>query len=124
MERYEFGVTWHVPNATDATNQVVFIAPFDCELVRVESRHRVASTSGTMDVVVAANGIAVASGTSLLTGTIDLAATADTKIRGTVAGANGIPTGQVIGLLFGGTLTNLLDLDVTIILRQKRLQAD
>lgn len=113
----------HIPNATDATNQIVFIAPWDCELVSVQARHRVASSSGTMDVVRADSGTAISAGTSLLTGTMSSAGAADTNVSGVpsnnIAGKT-ITKGQALGLLFGGTLTNLADLDVTVLLRQLR----
>ena len=119
----DFVVNQHIPNATDATNQVVFTAPYDCEIVSVQARHRVASTSGTMDVVKAASAVAVASGTSLLTATMSSAGTADTNVSGTLVstiGGKAIPKGQSLGLIFGGTLTNLLDLDVTVVVRQTK----
>ena len=117
----DFVLNEQIPNATDATNQIVFVAPFDCELDSVQSRHRTASTSGTMDVVRAASGTAVSAGTSLLTATMSLSGTADTNVSGSLSSSIGgktITKGQALGLVFGGTLTNLVDLDVTVLLRQ------
>lgn len=119
--RLEFVITRHIPNETDATDQVVFIAPYNCQLVSVESRQRVASSSGTMDVKKADNAEALSSGDSLLTATMSLAGTANTKVAGSLAANPGILKGQALGLDFGGTLTSLEDLDVTIRLRRTGL---
>lgn len=114
-------VKHHVPNATDATNQVALIAPYDLKIVSVQARHRTASTSGTMDVVKAASGTALSAGTTLLTATMSNAGTADTNVSGslvtTINGLN-VSKGSAIGLVFAGTLTNLVDLDITILVRQ------
>lgn len=115
----------NVPNATDAVNQVACIAPFNCKLVAVQARHKTASTSGTMDVVKAASGTAVSAGTTLLTATMSNAGTADTNVNGSVLatiGGSRILKGTAIGLKFAGTLTNLVNLDITIILRQQKLR--
>ena len=119
-------VTRHIPTNAQATNQVAMIAPFDLDIVFVETRQRVASTSGTLDVVVTNDAAAVSAGTSVLTGTISLSGTADTKISGSLKtgiGATRVNKGQAIGLLFAGTLTNLADLDITIVCRQRRKNA-
>lgn len=119
----DFVQSIHIPNATDATNQLAFTAPFDLEIVSVQARHRVASTSGTMDVVKANSGQAVSAGTSLLTGTMSNAGAADTNVTGalsTAIGGRSVLKGQSVGLLFAGTLTNLVDLDITIVARQTK----
>lgn len=117
----DFILDAHIPNATDATSQLFLIAPFDMKVVSITARHRVASTSGTMDLVKAADGTALSGGTSLLTATMSNAGTAATKVTGSlVTTINGtvIPKDSALGLVFGGTLTNLLDLDVTVYARQ------
>ena len=119
----DFVTKHHIPNATDATNQVVLIASFDFELISVQARHRTASTSGTMDVVRVASGTAVSAGTSLLTATMSNAGTADTNVNGSLStsiGGKVVSKGQALGLIFAGTLTNLVDLDITFTLRQAR----
>ncbi len=121
MERRELAISVEIPDITYATNQVAFIVPFDCQLVRTELRFRVTSTSGTLDVENVPDGTAVGSGTSLLTGTMSLSGTADERVRGAIATgvhADRLLQGQAIGLVFAGTLTGLLDLNVTLILRQ------
>ena len=114
----------HIPNATDATNQVLLIAPFDMKLVSVSSRHRVASTSGTLDIVKAASATALSAGTSLLDSTMSLSGTADTTVNADLkdgdVGETIIPKGSALGLVFAGTLTNLADLDITFRIRQVR----
>jgi len=111
----------HIPNATDATNQVLLIAPFDMKVVSIKARHRVASTSGTLDLVRAASGVAVSAGTSLLTATMANGGTADTNVEGSLKTGIAdlhVNKGEALGLLFAGTLTNLEDLDVTVVARQ------
>lgn len=119
----DFVIEAHIPNATDATNQLLMIAPWDMEIVAVQARHRVASISGTMDVVKSASGTTVTAGTSLLSATMSNAGTADTNVTGSLSTAIGgkvVPKGSAIGLLFAGTLTNLIDLDITVIFRQDK----
>ena len=114
-----------IPNATDATDQIFCIAPFDCHLVSVEARFGVTSTSGTLAVEKVPDGTAVGSGTDLLTATMALDGTADEVVTGalsTAIGVNRIAKGEGISLDFGGTLTNLVDLVVTVILRQEKLR--
>lgn len=124
MNLRDFLLTRHVPNATDATNQLILTAPFDLQIVGIIARHRVASTSGTLDLKKAASATALSAGSSLLTAVMSLAGAADTNLAGSLITAiNGliVPKGQSVGLVFGGTLTNLADLDVTVQLRQMRL---
>lgn len=119
----DFFLTRSIPNATDAVNQTIFSAPFDCKLVSVRTRHKTASTSGTMDLVTTVDAATVAAGTSLLTTPMSNSGTADTDVDGslltTIAGLT-IPKGSSLGLKFAGTLTNLVNLDITIRLRQLR----
>lgn len=119
----EFVINRHVPNATDATSQIIFTAPYECEVVSIQSRHRVASSSGTMDLVKAADTVALSSGVSLLTATMSIAGAAATNVTGSLKTAIGdrrVPKGTSLGLVFGGTLTSLADLDVTLVVRQVR----
>ena len=119
----EFVVTRNIANATDAANQVLLIAPFELEVVSIQARHDTASTSGTMDLVKAADATALSAGTSVLSATMSNAGTANTNVSGalltTIAGKK-VPKGSALGLVFAGTLTNLVNLDVTVILRQLR----
>lgn len=117
----DFVVTRHIPNATDATDQVLLIAPFDLRVVSIQARHRVASTSGTIDLKKSASGTTVTGGTSVLSATMSNSGTAETTVSGSlVTTINGtvVTKGQALGLDFAGTLTNLEDLDITVVLRQ------
>lgn len=119
----DFVLQRNIPNATDATDQVLLIAPFDLKVVSIQSRHKTASTSGTMDLKKAASGTAIASGTSLLTATMSSAGAADTNVDGSLKNDIGdldVPKGDALGFDFGGTLTGLVDLDITVTLRQLR----
>jgi hypothetical protein len=117
----DFVLEFHVPNATDATNQLALIAPYDLKVVQVRARHRVASTSGTMDLKKAASGVALSAGASVLNATMSNAGAADTNVVGslkTTIGDTTVPEGSALGFVFAGTLTNLVDLDITLVLRQ------
>lgn len=119
----DFILQRNIGSAALATNKIVFTAPFDVELVSVQARQRVASTSGTMDIVRVPNGIAIGSGTSLLTALMSSAGSADTNVTGSLnpaTGARTISKGQSLGLIFAGTTGSLADLDITFVLRQLR----
>jgi hypothetical protein len=119
-------VTRHISTNGDATDQIFLIAPFDCILVSVEARWGVASSSGTLAVEKVPDGTAVGSGTDLLTSTMSLASTANTKVVGAIStaiGVNRIAEGEGVSLDFAGTLTNLVDLIITMVIRQEKLRA-
>lgn len=78
-----------------------------------------ASTSGTLQVEVATGTQAIGSGTNQLTGTMSLAGTANTPVNGAViASPNSIGAGDRINLIFAGTVTNLANASVTVILQR------
>jgi hypothetical protein len=57
---------------------------------------------------------------------MDLSATANTIITGALStsiGVNRIAKGEGISLDFGGTLTNLVDLIITMVIRQEKLRS-
>lgn len=117
--------TFQVSTATQATNQIAFIAPFDTDVVSAEARFRVGSNSGVLDLVVSADGVTVAAGVSMLSATIDISTgkAAETKQTAafvtTIAGKR-INKGSALGFKFSGTVTNLLDLDITVRFRQTK----
>jgi hypothetical protein len=77
------------------------------------------STSGTMQVEVATGTQAVAAGTNQLTGTMSLSGTANTPVNGTVIAApTTIAAGSRINLIFAGTMTNLANASVNIVLER------
>lgn len=78
-----------------------------------------ASTSGTLQVEVATGTQAVGSGTNQLTGTMSLSGTANTTVNGTViASPTIISAGARLNLIFAGTVTNLLNAVVTVVIQR------
>lgn len=78
-----------------------------------------ASTSGTLQVEVATGTQAIASGTNQLTGTISLAGTANTVVNGTlIASPTTVSAGARINVIFGGTVTNLANAAITVVLQK------
>ncbi len=78
-----------------------------------------ASTSGTLQVEVATGTQAIASGTNQLTGTMSLSGTANTTVNGTlIASPTTITAGSRINLIFGGTVTNLANASITVVLKR------
>jgi hypothetical protein len=78
-----------------------------------------ASTSGTLQVEVATGTQAIASGTNQLTGTVSLSGTANTTVNGTViASPTTISAGARINLIFAGTVTNLLNCSIRVVLKR------
>lgn len=114
-------LTHTVANATDAANEVLLVAPYDLRVVSIRARHKVASTSGTMDLVKAVSGTALSAGTTLLTTPMLNSGAADTTVDGsllTTIGSRDVPKGSALGFVFAGTLTNLINLDITVVVRQ------
>lgn len=119
----DFNVTRVIGTAAEAVSHIIFTAPYDCEVVSVAARHATASTSGTMNLVKVASGTAVASGTTILSATMSNAGTANANVSGvmkTGIGDRVIPQGSSLGLLFAGTVTNLVGLVVTVVMRQNK----
>lgn len=78
-----------------------------------------ASTSGTLQVEVATGTQAIAAGTNQLTGTVSLAGTANTPVNGTVSGTpTTIAAGSRVNLIFGGTVTNLANCAISVVLQR------
>lgn len=78
-----------------------------------------ASTSGTLQVEVATGTQAIGAGTNQLTGTISLAGTANTPVNGTVIGSpTTIAAGSRVNLIFAGTVTNLANASITVVLQR------
>lgn len=78
-----------------------------------------ASTSGTLQVEVATGTQAIAAGTNQLTGTISLAGTANTPVNGTlIASPTTIAAGSRVNLIFAGTVTNLANAVVALVLER------
>lgn len=78
-----------------------------------------ASTSGTLQVEVATGTQAVAAGTNQLTGTVSLAGTANTVVNGTIiASPTTISAGARVNLIFAGTVTNLANCAISVVLQK------
>jgi len=108
--------------ATAANHPInLFVAPYPCQVVSVVLRFGTTSTSGTFDLRKAPSGTATASGTSVLSATISMAGTASVNASGTMSPtASVLNTGDCLGVVTGGTLTNLADLGVTIVIKPLR----
>jgi len=113
------------------TSQVVFIAPpiasvatgatplGNYRLVGVSATFTTASTSGTLQITHDTGVSAPGSGTALLGSTVSLSGTANTVVSGvpsaSVSLANQtISPGDRLSLVFAGTLTNLVNLSVSL----------
>lgn len=108
--RYVAPIDVTIPIAAASVSDSVWIAPFACELVSVREVHRVASTSGTLQVQKLTGTTAPGSGTSLLTGTVSLAGTANTVLSGTLISTTAskrFAAGDRLGTLIAGTMTSL-----------------
>ncbi len=108
--------------ATAANFRNFYIAPFGVEVVSVKARFSVASTSGTLMINKAASGTDTDSGTAVLASTMSLAGTAHTNVSGTLhatVGNRKLSAGDSLGVVDGGTLTNLTDLVVMVELKRR-----
>lgn len=115
-------VTVHLKNtdaATAGNYGAFFIASRPYEVMEVRAVWSTASTSGTLQVERLQGTTAEGSGDSVLTGTIDLSGTANTVVtRKTTALQNRkLDVGDRLALVDGGTLTNLVNLVVTVVLK-------
>lgn len=89
------------------------------QIAAVSACFSTASTSGTLQVEVATGTQAVASGTNQLTGTVSLGGTANTTVNGTIiASPTTITAGSRINLIFAGTVTNLANATINVILKR------
>ena len=98
-------------------NDIFWIAPAKCVVDSVEARWGTASTSGTVTVHKVPSGTAAGSGTALLSATISTAGTAATRTTGTLsttAATLELAAGDGLQLVDSGTLTSLVDLNVTV----------
>ncbi len=115
-------VTINVPitAAADHISRNVFVADRAYRLVSVEEAHVTASTSGTLQVNKCTGTQAPSAGTNMLTSTISTAGTANTVVSGTLSATDAarlLADGDRIGLVTGGTVTNIAGGVVTLTLR-------
>ncbi len=108
--------------AAQAIDSIVHRVAVPCKLVGVSACFTTTSSSGTLQVESCPVGTAPGSGTDLLSSTVSLAGTANVSVDGTVSpSAAALAVGDRVALDFGGTVTGLVNLYVT--LRFKRLQS-
>lgn len=126
----EFVAIVNLTAASTAAQDVFISAPGqNFQVTGVTATFGTASSSGTLDVVKCTGTTAAAAGTSVLTGTVSLAGTANTPLQGTLTsttatiqltgGPVSAPTFDRLAIKLGGTLTSLADCLVQI--RIKRI---
>ncbi len=119
--RYVGPIDVTIPIVAATVSETVWTAPFAAELVAVSEVHRVASSSGTLQVQKLTGTTAPGSGTNLLTGTINLAGTANTVAAGTLIATTAtkrLAAGDRLGITIGGTMTSLAGGVVVLTLKQ------
>lgn len=121
---YEFAIDVQnqVAAATYAVSHTVYVndnLSGTYQIAGVSVSFGTASTSGTLQVEVATGTQAIASGTNQLTGTVSLSGTANTTVNGTmIASPTTIAAGNRINLIFAGTVTNLANAIVNVVLKR------
>lgn len=113
--------TYQFAAAANCVDSHVLVAKYNYIFDSVTVKFVTASDSGTLNVRVCDDGEAVGSGTSVLDSTISLAGTTNTNVAGvlTTTQANRfIKPGQSIAFDFGGTVTNIVGLTITMTLRR------
>ena len=129
LARAPFPVCWHqqVAAATLLTDYTLFSNPAanneDYEVLGVDAIWDVNSTSGTVSVENVPAGTAAASGTVVLTTTLDLSTGARTAVKGVLSATRPdryIMRGRYLSMVLGGTLTSLVGLSVTVWLQAMR----
>lgn len=104
-----------------STSQTAFVADQPYIVTGVSSIWGTASSAGTMNVEKATGTVAVGSGTAILTAAISNAGAAATVNTGTLVATTAtltLASGNRLNILLGGTLTNLVNENVTIGLRK------
>ena len=103
--------------ATAANYDRFWVAPAKCVVDYVVASWSTASSSGTLNVEKVPSGTAQGSGTDLLSSTISTAGSANTNSEGTLETTSAtveLAAGDALALVNGGTLTNLVNLHVTV----------
>lgn len=117
------------PNAAllTAPDVGLFTADADYEIVSATERHETLGTDGSAvsaDIVKAASGTALASGTTLLASVFNLKATVNTTqarslSAGTLAADRMLYEGQCLGINFAGTMTAVTGVCITVVLQPR-----
>jgi hypothetical protein len=106
--------------ATAANYDVIFTAPRPVEIMQVWETHRVASTSGTVNLEILDSGEALDAGDTVLVTALSTSGTANTpqSAQGTMLTSNRVlKAGQRLALKDAGTLTNSAGLSITVYLK-------
>lgn len=118
-----FTITHYISDSATAANfGVIFIAPFPCEVSKVLETHRVASTSGTLNIEKLTTGQALDAGANILVTAFSTAGTANTPLMKNrrlltfTSKARQLKEGDRLALVDAGTLTSGAGLQVTIYL--------
>lgn len=109
------------PISATSVNQWAFIADAAYMLDSIETVFTVTSTSGTLDLYKSTIVQAPGAGATMLTGTIDLAGTANTVVAGVAHGTAGnksLADGDKMALVFSGTMTGLAGGIVTVVMHR------
>jgi dTDP-4-amino-4,6-dideoxygalactose transaminase len=108
--------------ATAGNYGAFFIASRPYEVMEIRAVWSTASTSGTLQLERLTGTTAEGSGDSVLTSTIDLAGTANTVVKRETTGLQNrkLAPGDRLALVDGGTLTNLVNLVVTVLLKPNK----
>lgn len=106
--------------AMAANYGVFFIVDYACEVSSVSAIWTTASTSGTLNIERLSGTESLDGGDNILVANIDMSGTADTVNRksGRDLQNTVLKIGDRLALVDGGTLTNQVDLCVTIYLRR------
>lgn len=113
--------TISIPLTALSVTSALFIADEAYQLTGLKCAWGVASISGTLTIEKCTGTTAPGSGTDLLTGTLDLSATANTVVSGTLTGTVAslqFAVGDRLTVKLAGTLTNLVGGCVTITLKR------
>lgn len=108
--------------ATAANYEVFAIMPFNGYIEEVWETHRVASTSGTVNIEILSSTQALDGGKTALSSALSTAGAADTPQRGTLSTTlsdRQFNRGDRLALKDAGTLTNSAGLLVTVIAQYK-----
>lgn len=109
-----------VLNALSVTT-AAFVADTTYQITGVNVVWGVASISGTFSIEKLTGTTAPGGGTGLLTGNIDLSATANTVTAGALTSTTAnlqLAAGNRVGIVLGGTLTSLVGCNVTLSLKR------
>lgn len=116
--------TFNFPAIADCVDSHLIIANYSYVVDSITAKFTTASSSGTVDIKVCDNGEAISAGTSVLASAISIAGSADTNASGTLSTTQAnrkIAKGQSLAIDFGGTLTSIAGLVVTVVLHRVTL---